>query len=119
MLMKISRSVYQDRLSRTLGLAKSKIFINHLHFLGYDSCTQICTWSYARLINKAQCYLGSTDLFRSVSVQIFDPIIAYTCVQCQVIYPREQLFTIFELETMGFAQSEVSEHSLLLRNIAV
>lgn len=62
MLMKISRSVYQDRLSRTLGLAKSKIFINHLHFLGYDSCTQICTWSYARLINKAQCYLGSTYL---------------------------------------------------------
>uniref|UniRef100_H3DM34 Pachytene checkpoint protein 2 homolog n=1 Tax=Tetraodon nigroviridis TaxID=99883 RepID=H3DM34_TETNG len=40
-------------------------------------------------------------------------------MKCQVIYPREQLFTIFELETMGFAESEVSEHSLYLRNIAV
>lgn len=40
-------------------------------------------------------------------------------LQCQIIYPREQLFTIFELETMGFAKSEVSEHSLHLRNIAL
>lgn len=39
--------------------------------------------------------------------------------QCQIIYPREQLFTIFELETMGFAESEVSEHSLCLRDIAL
>lgn len=66
-----------------------------------------------------QCYLVPTSLFRSVSVQIFDQINAYMCVKCQVIYPREQLFTIFELETMGFAKSEVSEHSLYLRNIAV
>lgn len=41
------------------------------------------------------------------------------CVQCKIIYPREQLFTIFELETMGFAESEVSAHSLILRHIAV
>ena len=40
-------------------------------------------------------------------------------VQCQIIYPRQQLFTIFELKTMGFAESEVSEHSLNLRNIAL
>lgn len=40
-------------------------------------------------------------------------------MKCQIIYPREQLFTIFELETMGFAKSEVSEHSLHLRNIAL
>lgn len=40
-------------------------------------------------------------------------------VQCQIIYPRQQLFTMFELETMGFARSEVTEHSLNLRNIAL
>lgn len=42
-----------------------------------------------------------------------------SAVQCQIIYPREQLFTIFELETIGFAESEVSEHSLYLREIAL
>uniref|UniRef100_A0A8C2Z621 Pachytene checkpoint protein 2 homolog n=1 Tax=Cyclopterus lumpus TaxID=8103 RepID=A0A8C2Z621_CYCLU len=40
-------------------------------------------------------------------------------MKCQIVYPRQQLFTMFELETMGFAKSEVSEHSLNLRNIAV
>uniref|UniRef100_A0AAQ4PJP6 Pachytene checkpoint protein 2 homolog n=1 Tax=Gasterosteus aculeatus aculeatus TaxID=481459 RepID=A0AAQ4PJP6_GASAC len=40
-------------------------------------------------------------------------------MKCQIIYPRQQLFTMFELETMGFAMSEVSEHSLTLRDIAV
>lgn len=40
-------------------------------------------------------------------------------MKCQIIYPRQQLFTIFELETMGFAESEVSQHSLTLRNIAI
>uniref|UniRef100_A0A4W6DPR2 Pachytene checkpoint protein 2 homolog n=1 Tax=Lates calcarifer TaxID=8187 RepID=A0A4W6DPR2_LATCA len=40
-------------------------------------------------------------------------------MKCQLIYPRQQLFTMFELETMGFAKSEVSEHSLNLRNIAL
>ncbi|XP_069552220.1 pachytene checkpoint protein 2 homolog [Brachyistius frenatus] len=40
-------------------------------------------------------------------------------MKCQIIYPRQQLFTMFELQTMGFATSEVSEHSLNLRNIAL
>ncbi|KAM9309664.1 pachytene checkpoint protein 2 homolog [Pholidichthys leucotaenia] len=40
-------------------------------------------------------------------------------MKCQIIYPRQQLFTMFELETMGFAKSEVSKHSLKLRNIAL
>ncbi|XP_068616527.1 pachytene checkpoint protein 2 homolog [Brachionichthys hirsutus] len=40
-------------------------------------------------------------------------------MKCQIVYPREQLFTIFELETMDFAASEVSEHSLYLRDIAL
>ncbi|XP_072250488.1 pachytene checkpoint protein 2 homolog isoform X2 [Leuresthes tenuis] len=40
-------------------------------------------------------------------------------MKCQIIYPRQQLFTMYELETMGFAQSEVSEHSLNLRSIAL
>ncbi|KAK5892447.1 hypothetical protein CesoFtcFv8_012825 [Champsocephalus esox] len=39
-------------------------------------------------------------------------------MKCQIIYPRQQLFTMFELETMRFAKSEVSEHSLNLRSIA-
>ncbi|KAK5862390.1 hypothetical protein PBY51_017792 [Eleginops maclovinus] len=39
-------------------------------------------------------------------------------MKCQIIYPRQQLFTMFELETMRFAKSEVSEHSLQLRSIA-
>lgn len=78
----------------------------------------LCLHKHGRKV-YTQCYLGPTFLFRSVSEQIFAQINAYTCVQCQIIYPREQLFTIFELETMGFAESEVSEHSLYLRNIAV
>lgn len=40
-------------------------------------------------------------------------------MKCQIIYPRQQLFTLFELETMGYAESEVSQHSLTLRNIAI
>ncbi|XP_068180236.1 pachytene checkpoint protein 2 homolog [Antennarius striatus] len=40
-------------------------------------------------------------------------------MKCHIIHPREQLFTIFELETMDFAASEVSEHSLYLRDIAL
>ncbi|XP_041844503.1 pachytene checkpoint protein 2 homolog [Melanotaenia boesemani] len=40
-------------------------------------------------------------------------------MKCQIIYPRQQLFTMYELETMGFTKSEVSEHSLNLRNIAI
>ncbi|KAM9724054.1 pachytene checkpoint protein 2 homolog isoform 1-T2 [Menidia menidia] len=40
-------------------------------------------------------------------------------MKCQIIYPRQQLFTMYELETMGFAKSEVSEHSLNLRSIAL
>ncbi|XP_077455436.1 pachytene checkpoint protein 2 homolog isoform X1 [Stigmatopora argus] len=40
-------------------------------------------------------------------------------MKCQIIYPRQPLFTIFELETMGCAKNEVSEHSLVLRNIAI
>ncbi|KAM3614413.1 uncharacterized protein V6R79_013838 [Siganus canaliculatus] len=39
-------------------------------------------------------------------------------MKCQIIYPREQLFTIMELQMMGFAESEVSQHSLTLRAIA-
>ncbi|XP_017281964.1 pachytene checkpoint protein 2 homolog [Kryptolebias marmoratus] len=39
-------------------------------------------------------------------------------MKCQIVYPRQQLFTTYELETMGFAQSEVSEPSLKLRSIA-
>ncbi|XP_077383450.1 pachytene checkpoint protein 2 homolog isoform X2 [Festucalex cinctus] len=40
-------------------------------------------------------------------------------MKCQIIYPRQPLFTIFELETMGFAKSDIAEHSLTLRNIAL
>lgn len=40
-------------------------------------------------------------------------------MKCQIIYPRQQLFTMYELETIGFARTEVSEHSLKLRNIAI
>ncbi|XP_005804742.1 pachytene checkpoint protein 2 homolog [Xiphophorus maculatus] len=40
-------------------------------------------------------------------------------MKCQIIYPRQQLFTMYELETMGFVRSEISELSLKLRNIAV
>ncbi|XP_056300033.1 pachytene checkpoint protein 2 homolog [Pseudoliparis swirei] len=39
-------------------------------------------------------------------------------MKCQIIYPRQQLFSMCELETMGFARSEVSKHSLHLGNIA-
>lgn len=40
-------------------------------------------------------------------------------MKCQIIVPRQQLFTLAELETMDFANSELSEHSLILWNIAL
>ncbi|KAJ8004829.1 hypothetical protein DPEC_G00140370 [Dallia pectoralis] len=40
-------------------------------------------------------------------------------MKCQIIYPRQQLLTMYELETMGFRESKVSELSLCLRNIAI
>ncbi|XP_062322805.1 pachytene checkpoint protein 2 homolog isoform X1 [Osmerus eperlanus] len=40
-------------------------------------------------------------------------------MKCQIVYPRQQLFTVFELETMGFAESEVSVHSLVLWRLAL
>uniref|UniRef100_A0A3P9MAJ2 Pachytene checkpoint protein 2 homolog n=1 Tax=Oryzias latipes TaxID=8090 RepID=A0A3P9MAJ2_ORYLA len=39
-------------------------------------------------------------------------------MKCQIICPRQPLFTMYELETMCFANSEVSEHSLRLMDIA-
>lgn len=63
--------------------------------------------------------MGSFDLFKTGWVQIFVKIQKNMCTQCKIIYPREQLFTIFELEMMDFAESEVSAHSLILRHIAV
>ncbi|KAG9337770.1 hypothetical protein JZ751_028268 [Albula glossodonta] len=40
-------------------------------------------------------------------------------MKCQIIYPRQQLLSMVELETMGFRESHVSELSLTLRDIAV
>ncbi|XP_049585796.1 pachytene checkpoint protein 2 homolog [Syngnathus scovelli] len=40
-------------------------------------------------------------------------------MKCQIIYPRQPIFTISEMETMGFAKSNLSENSLTLRNIAI
>lgn len=79
-----------------------------LHKSGRRVYTQCCL-----------CLGLNSDLFRRDSVQMFVKLKEYMCLQCRIIYPREQLFTIFELETMGFAESEVSEHSLNLWNIAV
>ncbi|XP_030638571.1 pachytene checkpoint protein 2 homolog [Chanos chanos] len=39
-------------------------------------------------------------------------------MKCQIVYPRQQLFTMFELETMGYVESDVSFFSLVLRDIA-
>ncbi|KAF6739693.1 Pachytene checkpoint-like protein 2 [Oryzias melastigma] len=39
-------------------------------------------------------------------------------MKCQIISPRQPLFTMYELETMCFTSSEVSEHSLWLMDIA-
>lgn len=89
-----------------LGLRKSTLWAGHCLHKPWKSV-------------YTQCYLGPTDVFRIVSVQMFAQINTHTCVQCQVVYPREQLFTIAELETMGFVESEFSKHSLYLRKIAV
>ncbi|KAL0985470.1 hypothetical protein UPYG_G00157300 [Umbra pygmaea] len=40
-------------------------------------------------------------------------------MKCQIICPRQQLLTMFELETMGFRKCNVSELSLVLRNISI
>ncbi|XP_058878320.1 pachytene checkpoint protein 2 homolog [Acipenser ruthenus] len=39
-------------------------------------------------------------------------------MKCQIIYPRQQLLTLRELETLGFLENKVSELSLLLNKIA-
>lgn len=50
----LNRHIYQDPLSCPLGLAIFAVFINHTRPFSYhDSHTQICTHSYARLINEA------------------------------------------------------------------
>uniref|UniRef100_A0AAZ3PHZ1 Pachytene checkpoint protein 2 homolog n=1 Tax=Oncorhynchus tshawytscha TaxID=74940 RepID=A0AAZ3PHZ1_ONCTS len=40
-------------------------------------------------------------------------------MKCQIVSPRQPLLTMFELETMGFRESKVSELSLVLRDIAI
>ncbi|KAL2084031.1 hypothetical protein ACEWY4_019549 [Coilia grayii] len=40
-------------------------------------------------------------------------------MKCQIIYPRQQLLTMFELQTMDFKESNVSQLSLVLRSIAI
>ncbi|XP_058876750.1 LOW QUALITY PROTEIN: pachytene checkpoint protein 2 homolog [Acipenser ruthenus] len=39
-------------------------------------------------------------------------------MKCQIIYPRQQLLTLRELETLGFLENKVSELSLFLNRIA-
>ncbi|MGH0136413.1 UNVERIFIED_CONTAM: hypothetical protein FKN15_061060 [Acipenser sinensis] len=39
-------------------------------------------------------------------------------MKCQIIYPRQQLLTLRELEMLGFLENKVSELSLLLNKIA-
>lgn len=38
--------------------------------------------------------------------------------QCQIIYPRQQLLTLRELEMIGFIENNVSRLSLLLSDIS-
>lgn len=38
--------------------------------------------------------------------------------QCQIIYPRQQLLTLRELEMIGFIENNVSKLSLFLREIS-
>lgn len=40
------------------------------------------------------------------------------CPQCQIIYPRQQLLTLRELEMIGFIENNVSKLSLLLSEIS-
>ncbi|XP_012677091.2 pachytene checkpoint protein 2 homolog [Clupea harengus] len=40
-------------------------------------------------------------------------------MKCQIIYPRQQLLTMSELQTMDFKESNVSQLSLALRNTAI
>ncbi|KAM3872658.1 pachytene checkpoint protein 2 homolog [Diretmus argenteus] len=48
--------------------------------------------------------------------------IYFSCLQelmkCQIISPPRQLFTMFELETMCFSETHMSERSLVVKNIA-
>lgn len=39
-------------------------------------------------------------------------------LQCQIIYPRQQLLTLRELEMIGFIENNVSKLSLLLSEIS-
>lgn len=38
--------------------------------------------------------------------------------QCQIVYPRQQLLTLRELEMIGFIENNVSKLSLLLSEIS-
>ena len=63
-------------------------------------------------------YAGHTLFLIGFILLYFCPGV-HVSIQCQIIYPRRQLFTMSELQTMGFVESEVSDHSLILRNIAL
>lgn len=66
----------------------------------------------------SKCIISVLNKVRTNNSTSIPKCLCFT-LQCQIIYPREQLFTIFELETMEGAECEVSEHSLILRKIAV
>ncbi|XP_013908298.1 PREDICTED: pachytene checkpoint protein 2 homolog [Thamnophis sirtalis] len=48
--------------------------------------------------------------------------IYHSCIEelmkCQIIYPRQQLLTLHELEVIGYLENDVSKLSLLLKNIS-
>ncbi|XP_026558162.1 pachytene checkpoint protein 2 homolog [Pseudonaja textilis] len=48
--------------------------------------------------------------------------IYYSCIEelmkCQIIYPRQQLLTLHELEMIGYLENDVSKLSLLLKDIS-
>nr|XP_040129327.1 pachytene checkpoint protein 2 homolog [Ictidomys tridecemlineatus] len=61
-------------------------------------------------IKRPDLYLAFVGLAPCVTVCL--------CPQCQIIYPRQQLLTLRELEMIGFIENNVSKLSLLLSEIS-
>lgn len=76
-------------------------------------CLRFCEMGYGCLLS------GCCPRGRRCALHPADSALTHgLCLQCQIIYPRQQLLTLRELEMIGFIENNVSKLSLLLSEIS-
>lgn len=78
---------------------------------------QPVSWSTV-LVKWPICVLLDVMCLLSPCCPVADVCILPLSSQCQIIYPRQQLLTLRELEMIGFIENNVSKLSLLLSEIS-